>query len=60
MIILFYFSCCSDVDHAPNRSEEKFINNMLEGLDKTKKTQRSLAFRHGLEAMKIINPSRSL
>jgi hypothetical protein len=55
-----YSGCCSDVDHAPNRSKEKFIDNMLDGLKRTKKTLRSPAFRHGLKAMKIINPSRSL
>jgi hypothetical protein len=50
--------CCEDPDHAPNRSEEGFQEDILEGLEKG--VMRSLAFRHDLKDMKIINPGKLL
>jgi hypothetical protein len=52
--------CCEDPDHAPNRSDEGFQEDILEGLEKAKRVMRSLAFRHDLKDMKIINPGKLL
>jgi hypothetical protein len=52
--------CCSDPDHAPNRAEEGFLEDMLEGLDKAKRVMRSLAFKHGMKEMKIFNAGKLL
>jgi hypothetical protein len=52
--------CCSDPEHAPNRADEDFQEKIMDGLEKAKRTMRSLAFKHGLKDMKIINPGRIL
>jgi hypothetical protein len=36
------------------------VDSMLEALDKTKRTLRSLAFKHKMKEMKILNPAKFL
>jgi hypothetical protein len=55
-----YSSCCEDPEHAPNRQEEDFLEKLLDNLEKAKRTMRSLAFKHNLKDMKIVNPGRVL
>jgi hypothetical protein len=55
-----FSGCCEDPEHAPNRQEEDFQEKLLDGLEKAKRTMRSLAFKHGMKDMKIINPGRFL
>jgi hypothetical protein len=55
-----YAGCCEDADHAPNRADENFVDSQLDGLDKAKRMLRSVAFKHGLKEMKIVNPAREL
>jgi hypothetical protein len=55
-----YQGCCEEADHAPNRAEEGFVDSILEALDKTKRMLRSLAFKHKMKDMKILNPAKFL
>jgi hypothetical protein len=55
-----YLGCCDEADHAPNRADEGFVDSILEALDKTKRTLQSLAFKHKLKVMKILNPAKFL
>jgi hypothetical protein len=48
------------VDHAPNRADECFQYDMLGDLEKAKRVMRSLAFKHELKDMKVLNPGKLL
>jgi hypothetical protein len=55
-----FSNCCDDPEHAPNRQEEDFQETQLDGLEKAKRIMCSLAFKHNMKEMKIINPGRIL
>jgi hypothetical protein len=44
-LLLCLCFCCNDAEQAPNRDDEGFLENMLEGLDKAIRVMRSPAFR---------------
>jgi hypothetical protein len=48
--------CCEDDKHAPNRADEGFQETMMERLEKAKRTMRSLAFKHSMKSMMVLNP----
>jgi hypothetical protein len=52
--------CCGNVDHAPNRADECFQEDMLGDMEKAKRVMRSLAFKHELKDMKVLNPGKLL
>jgi hypothetical protein len=53
-------SCCADPDHVPNRSKGGFLEYILDSLATTRKTIRSLLFRHKIKNVRAINPSQMI